>query len=79
MCADCLCRQTADDKAPRMISSGMVQAIDDYRFKNRLPSRAEAIRRLIEMGLETAKSRAVSLRAVGPEDEDRAGPEAPQD
>lgn len=30
----------------------LVAAVDDYRFSNRLPSRAEAIRRLIEIGLE---------------------------
>ena len=27
------------------------RAVDDYRFSNRLPSRAEAVRRLIETGL----------------------------
>jgi metal-responsive CopG/Arc/MetJ family transcriptional regulator len=33
----------------------LVQAIDDYRYANRHPSRAEAIRRLIELGLEVAE------------------------
>jgi len=33
----------------------LVQAIDDFRFNQRAPSRAEAIRRLIELGLEAAK------------------------
>lgn len=33
----------------------LVSAIDDFRFETRLPSRAEAIRRLIEIGLETAR------------------------
>jgi hypothetical protein len=33
----------------------LVEAIDDYRFANRIASRAEAIRRLIEMGLEKAR------------------------
>ena len=32
----------------------LVTAIDDFRFANRVPSRAEAIRRLIELGLEAA-------------------------
>lgn len=32
----------------------LVAAVDDYRFSNRVPSRAEAIRRLIEFGLEAA-------------------------
>jgi hypothetical protein len=43
-----------DEKAPRIITPmppALLQAIDDYRFANRLPSRAEAIRRLIELGL----------------------------
>ncbi|MGC8526154.1 hypothetical protein [Acidiphilium sp.] len=34
----------------------LVQAIDDYRFSERMPSRAEAIRRLLELGLKAAKS-----------------------
>ena len=33
----------------------LVQAIDDYRFSSRAASRAEAIRKLIEMGLNAAK------------------------
>ena len=32
----------------------LVASVDDYRFANRMPSRAEAIRRLIEMGLRAA-------------------------
>jgi len=28
--------------------------VDDYRFSERLPSRAEAIRQLIELGLKAA-------------------------
>jgi metal-responsive CopG/Arc/MetJ family transcriptional regulator len=35
----------------------LVKTIDDYRFAQRSPSRAEAIRRLIELGLEAAKQR----------------------
>ena len=34
----------------------LVQAIDDFRFGNRVASRAEAIRQLIELGLKAAKS-----------------------
>jgi metal-responsive CopG/Arc/MetJ family transcriptional regulator len=33
----------------------LVQAIDDFRFGNRVASRAEAIRQLIELGLKTAQ------------------------
>jgi len=31
-----------------------IEKIDDFRFQNRIASRAEAIRRLIELGLEAA-------------------------
>jgi hypothetical protein len=31
-----------------------IEQIDDFRFHNRIPSRAEAIRRLIELGLRGA-------------------------
>lgn len=33
----------------------LAQAIADYRFTNRIKTEAEAIRRLIEMGLATAE------------------------
>ena len=41
---------------PRIITPiprPLLRAIDDYRFSQRLPSRAEAIRQLIELGLQT--------------------------
>jgi metal-responsive CopG/Arc/MetJ family transcriptional regulator len=41
---------------PRIITPiprELLRAIEDYRFSNRLPSRAEAIRQLIELGLQT--------------------------
>ena len=31
----------------------LVKQIDEFRWANRLPSRAEAIRQLIELGLKT--------------------------
>ncbi len=34
----------------------LVQAIDDYRFEQRIKTEAEAIRRLIELGLEASKA-----------------------
>jgi hypothetical protein len=47
-----------DDKAPKrteklqlMLGPDELQAIDDWRFENRLPSRAAAIRELIRRGL----------------------------
>ncbi len=38
-----------------MLSDEELQAIDDWRFENRLPSRAAAIRELISRGLHTAE------------------------
>ena len=47
------------DKAGRMrimivLSPGQLEQIDDFRFAHRIPSRAAAVRRLIEMGLRQA-------------------------
>jgi hypothetical protein len=44
---------------PRIItpmSQELIEAIDDYRYANRLPSRDEAIRSLIELGLAAEKT-----------------------
>ena len=43
----------------------LVQAIDDYRFSNRFPSRAEAIRELIRRGLE-ASGKGMAIMATPP-------------
>ena len=46
-----------DQRIPVMMSSEEVAAIDEWRRKNPdLPSRSEAIRRLVELGLK-AKSK----------------------
>jgi hypothetical protein len=49
---------SSNDKAPKrteklqlMLGPDELQAIDDWRFANRLPSRAAAIRELIRRGL----------------------------
>jgi hypothetical protein len=39
------------------ISSDLAKAIEDYRFANRVKTEAEAIRRLIELGLKAAVDR----------------------
>ena len=44
-----------DVRLPVMVTRSEAAAIDDFRFGQRLPSRAEAIRRLIELGLEKAQ------------------------
>lgn len=49
----------ADEKDPRVITpmpQALLARIDDYRFAERLPSRAEAIRRLVEIGLKAAST-----------------------
>ncbi len=40
------------------MSKSLVAAIDDFRFAQRVPSRAEATRQLIEAGLAAAKDKA---------------------
>ena len=48
-----------DEKDPRIITpipKALLARIDDYRFEKRLPSRSEAIRRLIEAGLQAAQT-----------------------
>ena len=35
----------------------MTQAIDDFRFQERIKTESEAIRRLIELGLEAAQTK----------------------
>jgi metal-responsive CopG/Arc/MetJ family transcriptional regulator len=35
----------------------LLKRIDDYRYENRIPSRSEAMRRLIEKGLQTQEKK----------------------
>ncbi|WP_416897300.1 MAG: hypothetical protein ACMVY4_17680 [Minwuia sp.] len=42
------------EKLQLMLDDLEMAAIDDWRFANRMPSRAAAIRELIRLGLETA-------------------------
>jgi metal-responsive CopG/Arc/MetJ family transcriptional regulator len=44
-----------DQKLLLMISQEQLDQIDDYRFKNRINSRAEAVRQLIEKALGSPK------------------------
>lgn len=39
-----------------VIEEDLLKRVDDYRFENRINSRSEAIRRLIEEGLKTDKT-----------------------
>jgi hypothetical protein len=47
-------RDPKDVRLPVMVTRREAEAIDEYRFTARIPTRAEAIRRLIQLGLEAA-------------------------
>jgi hypothetical protein len=40
-----------DERVQMMLSSEELAAIDDFRFKNRMPSRAAALREIMRRGL----------------------------
>ncbi|MCG4258025.1 hypothetical protein [Acetobacter senegalensis] len=44
------------ERVQLMMTPSEVKAIDDWSFDSRIRGRAEAIRRLIQLGLEVAKS-----------------------
>jgi Ribbon-helix-helix protein, copG family len=48
-------KEPKDVRVPVMVTRSELEAIDAWRYANRLPTRSEAIRRLIEMGLEKAR------------------------
>jgi hypothetical protein len=50
-----LMSETDSTRVITPMPKSLVQAIDDYRYASRHPSRAEAIRQLIELGLAAAK------------------------
>jgi metal-responsive CopG/Arc/MetJ family transcriptional regulator len=39
------------------ISKAMLEEVDDWRYANRVPSKAEAMRRLIRAGLDATKTK----------------------
>jgi metal-responsive CopG/Arc/MetJ family transcriptional regulator len=45
-----------DQRVPVMMSVSELKALDDWAFEQRIRSRGEAIRQLIELGLKTAKT-----------------------
>jgi metal-responsive CopG/Arc/MetJ family transcriptional regulator len=51
LCVSVIC----EDCSGVPTSRSLVERIDDFRFERRLSSRAEAIRELIEAGLQRAK------------------------
>jgi|GEM_PF-1966189 len=47
-----------DKRMPVMLSQAELDAIEKYRFENRVATRAEAVRRLVKIGLEVAEEEA---------------------
>lgn len=43
--------ETETERMQLKITAAEIQAIDDWRFENRMPSRSEAVRRLCQIGL----------------------------
>ena len=50
-----------------MLSADELRAVDDWRFKRRMPSRASAIRELLRLGLE---NEGISLAVPGSKSQD---------
>ena len=49
------------DKNPKVLitlSNKIIERVDDYRYENRIPSRSEAIRRLLDEALKKYKKTA---------------------
>jgi len=46
-----------DEKVPVLFTPSELKVIDDWSFAQRIRSRGEAIRQLIQLGLEAAKQR----------------------
>ena len=62
--------ESASERVITPMPKFLLAAIDDYRFARRMPSRAEAIRRLIEAGLRAEpgappKAAALTLEPTG--------------
>ena len=53
-----------DKRLPFMASQSELDAIDEYRFANRIPTRADAMRRLILAGLAAEEVHAPANPAV---------------
>jgi hypothetical protein len=46
-------QEPKDVRLPIMVTATEAKAIDDWRFDKRIPTRAEAIRQLIALGLKS--------------------------
>ena len=47
-----------DPRINTPIPSGLLLAVDEYRFTHRFPSRSEAVRHLLEIGVAQAQAEA---------------------
>lgn len=45
-------REPLDIRLPMLANRSFIKAVDAWRFENGMPSRGEAVRRLVERGLE---------------------------
>ena len=54
-----------ENRMHMLLSEGELQAIDDWRFANRVATRAKAVRILIEKGLEASASARASEASAG--------------
>jgi hypothetical protein len=77
---------TRGERLQIMLSPEELEALDDFRFKQRMPSRAAAVRELFRLGLASVGLRPVGQRAksgefgvfdTGPEGH-KQGTEAPK-
>ena len=50
-------KETKDIRVIVMMTYDMLTRIDDYRFTNRIASRGEAVRLLVEEGLQAKKEK----------------------
>lgn len=48
--------ETDTERMQLKITKAEIDAIDDWRFKNRIPSRSEAVRRLCQIGIVSSES-----------------------
>jgi hypothetical protein len=62
-----------DQRVPLLMTASEVKAVDDWSFAKRIRSRGEAIRRLIQLGLQTSPD----AMAVGPAATAQIAPQPP--
>jgi hypothetical protein len=75
---------TRDERLQVMLSPEELAALDDFRFKHRMPTRAAAVRELLKLGLTVAtsdggagmKSSSFGVFSRGPESHKQNGPES---